>query len=116
MHLLNVQHCLLWPDHCTVIVPSSWQLVQAALPCLMAAAGDGESVLDLRGGTDATLAPPVGYMQHVLLPMVHSLFGLQVDIQVAPALYARDFQSSHSESMSCWLVGQVSRMLMQGCA
>ena len=53
-------------------------LAQAALPCLLFAApgpagGGRESVLELRGGTDATLAPPLGYLQHVLLPVLGAL-------------------------------------------
>lgn len=41
--------------------------LQAAVPCLLFAApgADGRTVshLELRGGTDASMAPPVGYMQ-----------------------------------------------------
>ena len=73
---------------------------QAALPCLLLAgqsggfassdAGDGSqsliegvsSVLRLRGGTDAAMAPPVGYAQHVLLPLLRRQLGIDVSLQV----------------------------------
>ncbi|GAB4823380.1 hypothetical protein N2152v2_010426 [Parachlorella kessleri] len=61
-------------------------LAQAAMPCLlMAAPGPGEatqSQLELRGGTDAAMAPPVGYMQYVLLPTLQRRLGLQLDLQL----------------------------------
>ncbi len=40
------------------------------------------SYLELRGGTDAAMAPPVGYMQHVLLPILHRMLGIQLDMQL----------------------------------
>ena len=67
--------------------------MQAALPCLfMAQHTEGPagptpdrqiSVLELRGGTDAAMAPPVAYVQQVLLPMLHRLQGVQacIDLQ-----------------------------------
>lgn len=36
--------------------------------------------LALRGGTDAAMAPPYGYTQHVLLPMLRRNFGLKLDM------------------------------------
>ena len=66
--------------------------MQAALPCLFMAqqisshAGlmpDRQtSVLDLRGGTDASMAPPAAYAQQVLLPMLHRLHGVQASIDL----------------------------------
>ena len=62
--------------------------MQAALPCLLYAVPDSSaesskaSVLELRGGTDAAMAPSIGYLQHVLLPMLRRLFGLTLDLQV----------------------------------
>ena len=41
-----------------------------------------ESVLELRGGTDAAMAPPVGYVQHVLLPMLHRLQKVEASIDL----------------------------------
>ncbi|KAK9804948.1 hypothetical protein WJX73_002284 [Symbiochloris irregularis] len=77
-------------------------LAQAALPCLLMckpAAGsslqEAQSTATLRGGTDATMAPPVGYMQHVLLPMLHSLFGIQAELQ----LFKRGFYPRGGGSM-----------------
>ncbi|GBF96202.1 hypothetical protein Rsub_08747 [Raphidocelis subcapitata] len=85
-------------------------MVQQALPCMMFAAaaaagrsgrggdssggdggggggvdGDGaaprRSRLDLRGGTDAAFAPPVGYLQHVLAPTLRALLpGARVEV------------------------------------
>ena len=43
----------------------------------------GVSQLTLRGGTDATMAPPVGYAQHVLLPLLRR--HLRVDVCLALA-------------------------------
>ena len=66
--------------------------MQAALPCLFMAqqisspAGPmpdkQTSVLDLRGGTDASMAPPAAYAQQVLLPMLHRLQGVQASIDL----------------------------------
>lgn len=41
------------------------------------------SVLELRGGTDAAMAPPVGYIQHVMLPMLQHLqqTSIHLDLQ-----------------------------------
>ncbi len=55
-------------------------LIQIALPVL--ALRRGTSVTRLRGGTDATLAPLIGYMQHLLLPMLRERVGMDVDIDV----------------------------------
>ncbi|KAL3157661.1 hypothetical protein ABBQ32_012103 [Trebouxia sp. C0010 RCD-2024] len=67
-------------------------LAQAALPCLFMAhqvsspvgtMPDGRtSVLDLRGGTDACMAPPAAYAQHVLLPMLQRLQGVQASLDL----------------------------------
>ena len=64
--------------------------LQAALPCLLYAAPSasrephGASTLELRGGTDAAMAPSISYLQHVLLPTLRSLFGLTLALQVSP--------------------------------
>eukprot|EP00887_Chlorella_sp_A99_P006731 scaffold3.g6731.t1 len=58
-------------------------LAQAALPCLLfCAPGAGVSRLELRGGTDAAMAPPVGYMQHVLLPTLRARLGIQAEMSL----------------------------------
>lgn len=59
----------------------------AAAALRAAVAGGTASQLDLRGGTDARMAPPAGYMQHVLLPVLRSRFGVQADM----ALVRRGF-------------------------
>ena len=66
------------------------QMVQAALPCLCFArngtavppppwappgAGPG-SRLELRGGTDAPMAPPIDYLRFVLVPLLQKRLGL----------------------------------------
>lgn len=73
-------------------------LAQAALPCALLAAhqsfetigckrsassieGSTEtygSVLTLRGGTDAAMAPPFGYTNSVLIPMLQRLLGVSI--------------------------------------
>lgn len=66
--------------------------IQAALPCLIMAQAnsspaermpDGQtSVVELRGGTDAAMAPPVSYIQQVLLPMLQRLQGVKASIDL----------------------------------
>ena len=65
--------------------------MQAALPCLIMAQAnsspeqmpDGQtSVVELRGGTDAAMAPPVSYIQQVLLPMLQRLQGVKASIDL----------------------------------
>ena len=41
------------------------------------------SLLQLYGGTDADFAPPVGYLQRVLLPTLRRLWGLEIEDQVS---------------------------------
>ena len=38
--------------------------------------------MTLRGGTDAAMAPPVGYAQHVLLPLLRRKLGVEVSLDV----------------------------------
>ncbi|KAL4431941.1 hypothetical protein ABPG77_000208 [Micractinium sp. CCAP 211/92] len=40
------------------------------------------SCLDLRGGTDASMAPPLAYTQHVLLPVLRSRLGVRADMHL----------------------------------
>lgn len=63
--------------------------MQAALPCLLFAAphpAKEVSTLDLRGGTDAAMAPPVDYMLHVLLPTLRRLFGIDIQGEVCTGI------------------------------
>ncbi|CAL8469495.1 g9036 [Coccomyxa elongata] len=74
-------------------------LAQAALPCLLFFSPNGgrdTTTLDLRGGTDAAFAPPVGYMQHILLPMLRRL----LDINVTEKLERRGFYPKGGGHMS----------------
>jgi len=81
-------------------------MVQQALPCCVfanapsaanstpttsssstsaAAAGDAQqrwTQLDLRGGTDAAFAPPIGYLQHVLAPTLRRLLPVSVGLDI----------------------------------
>jgi RNA 3'-terminal phosphate cyclase (ATP) len=51
-------------------------LLQASLPCVLFS---GRALtLDLRGGTNATLAPQYDYWEHVFLPSLTSGFGLDI--------------------------------------
>ena len=59
---------------------STCLLAQASLPCLFFA--DRESRLDLRGGTDAKMAPPVGYYVSVFRANLNK-FGADFDFDVA---------------------------------
>ena len=63
--------------------------MQSALPCLLMSAprnnADAEavqSVLDLKGGTDADMAPPVSYTQQVLVPMLKRLLDVEIDVEL----------------------------------
>jgi RNA 3'-terminal phosphate cyclase (ATP) len=65
-------------------------LAQAALPCAVfanpAAAGqpgcDSVTRLQLRGGTDASMAPPVSYLTDILQPTLRRLLGLDVTVSL----------------------------------
>ena len=58
-------------------------LAQVALPCLLFAPPGHTSVVHLKGGTDAAMAPPVGYSQAVLLPTLRRLLHVTADLQLA---------------------------------
>ena len=87
-----------------IIRPTCSASVQAALPCLLFASPTGGrdvSTLDLRGGTDAAFAPPVGDMQHILLPTLRRLLDIDVTDKVCGDLmcqitFARHF--SHTDT------------------
>ncbi|PRW59938.1 RNA 3 -terminal phosphate cyclase [Chlorella sorokiniana] len=56
---------------------------EAEAAALQAAVQGGTaSELDLRGGTDAAMAPPAGYMQHVLLPTLRRRLGVHATMQL----------------------------------
>jgi len=71
----------------TATAGSCMLLAQCALPCALFASGapgagpGGRVVLDLRGGTDASMAPPVGYMRDVLFPTLRRCLGVDVVFQ-----------------------------------
>ena len=67
-------------------------LLQAALPCLLMAPDGGKSEIVLKGGTDAAMAPPVWYYQHVCLPLLRKWWGLEAELQV-PAQAVVDWSS-----------------------
>lgn len=39
-------------------------------------------MLELRGGTDASMAPPVGYLHHVVLPTLAKQFGIRAQLKL----------------------------------
>ncbi|KAJ6500380.1 RNA 3'-terminal phosphate cyclase domain-containing protein [Mycena sanguinolenta] len=57
-------------------------LLQISLPILLFAQSPTPSTLTLKGGTNATLAPQVDYIQHVFLPFARRHFGLKVEVDV----------------------------------
>lgn len=58
-------------------------LAQAALPCLLFTQPPStQHTLRLKGGTDAPMAPPVGYMQHVLRPLLVRKLGLEITLDL----------------------------------
>ena len=69
--------------------------MQTALPCLLFSnrGGDGTSSVQLEGGTDVPMAPPIAYMQHVLLPTLQKLFG--VDAQLTVWMHAESWGDWH---------------------
>ncbi|KAG8900220.1 hypothetical protein FRC00_013877 [Tulasnella sp. 408] len=58
---------------------STTLLLQVSLPCLLFAThpdgSDSESDLQLRGGTNATKAPPIDFVNYVLFPFLDRYFG-----------------------------------------
>ena len=94
-----------------------WPSQQAAIPCLLMAADQSNnhtdsvltSALDLRGGTDATMSPPIDYMRFVLLPMLARVFAK--DVSLAP-LHAREIACKVSCVCACKLAScQLARFL-----
>lgn len=64
-------------------------LAQVALPCLLftvpfrrSSTNEPWFTLHLRGGTDASMAPPIGYYQHVLIPFLRRQLGIRVEVQL----------------------------------
>ncbi len=59
-------------------------LAQSALPCLLFAAGGApSSTLELKGGTDAAMAPPVDFLTSVLLPLLSRTICVDASATVA---------------------------------
>jgi len=61
-------------------------LIQSILPCLLFATPDKEgneiSTVELRGGTDVGMAPPIDYLRYVLMPLLKSKFGIDMEIDL----------------------------------
>ena len=73
-------------DCCAYLCHTASLHSQAALPCLLLAAQHGAtcaSELDLRGGTDAAMAPPAAYLAEVLLPTLRRCLGVEASLQVS---------------------------------
>ncbi|KAJ6618248.1 RNA 3'-terminal phosphate cyclase domain-containing protein [Mycena sp. CBHHK59/15] len=73
------------PGHYTadpVTAGAATLLLQIALPLLLFAPSAAPSTLTLRGGTNATQAPQVDYIQRVFLPFAARHFGVRADVVV----------------------------------
>ncbi|KAJ7771825.1 RNA 3'-terminal phosphate cyclase domain-containing protein [Mycena metata] len=57
-------------------------LLQISLPILLFAPGAAPSKLTLKGGTNATMAPQIDYIQHIFLPFARRHFGLKAEVEV----------------------------------
>lgn len=58
-------------------------LAQSVLPCLLFARGAAESTVELRGGTDAAMAPPIDFLTSVLLPTLQRRLGVSASAHVS---------------------------------
>jgi len=54
-------------------------MIQSTLPCLLFSPS-GKARIVLRGGTDATRAPPVDYVRFILNPILKKCMGLDIDV------------------------------------
>lgn len=80
-------HCVRAAVADTGTAGSCMLLAQVALPCLLFVPGEEnagctESQLRLQGGTDAAMAPPIGYFAHVLLPTLRLHLGVEIDLEL----------------------------------
>ncbi|KAJ7043310.1 RNA 3'-terminal phosphate cyclase domain-containing protein [Mycena alexandri] len=57
-------------------------LLQISLPILLFAPSAAPSKLTLKGGTNATMAPQIDYIQHIFLPFARRHFGLKAEVDV----------------------------------
>ncbi|KAJ7184153.1 RNA 3'-terminal phosphate cyclase domain-containing protein [Mycena filopes] len=57
-------------------------LLQISLPLLLFAPSTTPSTLTLKGGTNATMAPQIDYIQHIFLPFARRHFGLKAEVEV----------------------------------
>jgi RNA 3'-terminal phosphate cyclase len=55
-------------------------MIQASLPALLFASG--ECCVTIRGGTNATMAPPLDYIVHVFSPVARRAFDLDAGIEI----------------------------------
>ncbi|KIM58697.1 hypothetical protein SCLCIDRAFT_1218385 [Scleroderma citrinum Foug A] len=63
---------------------STTLLLQVALPCLLFGTSPetGTSIVTLRGGTNATLAPQIDYTTHIFLPFMRRHFGVDIGLAI----------------------------------
>lgn len=63
---------------------STTLLLQVSLPCVVFSGSPSAtpSALSLRGGTNATMAPQIDYIQHIFLPFMQRNFGLEPTLQI----------------------------------
>ncbi|KAG9011800.1 hypothetical protein FRB94_007526 [Tulasnella sp. JGI-2019a] len=57
-------------------------LLQVSLPCLLFPSWPGASHLNLFGGTNASLAPPIDYVQHILFPFMSRYFDIHPTLDI----------------------------------
>ncbi|KAH9857803.1 RNA 3'-terminal phosphate cyclase [Lenzites betulinus] len=66
-------------------------LLQVSLPCLVFPSSESTTgtptELILRGGTNATHAPQIDYVQHVFLPFIHKHLGLEPSLDIVKRGY-----------------------------
>ena len=94
--------------------------MQTVLPCLLFGnrGGAATSSVRLEGGTDVPMAPPIAYMQHILLPMLRKLLGVKAELTVR--MHAAPYQRlpcvsacAPSARAACTPAAGASRVLPQ---
>ncbi|KAG9016073.1 hypothetical protein FRB93_011547 [Tulasnella sp. JGI-2019a] len=61
---------------------STTLLLQVSLPCLLFPSWPGTSQLNLFGGTNASMAPPIDFVEHVLFPFLSRYFGIHPTLDI----------------------------------
>lgn len=95
--------------------------MQSAVPCLLMSAPRnsadreaGESVLSLKGGTDAAMAPPVSYTQQVLVPMLKRLLGVDIHVELKRRGFFPKVQLTACQSCRAGVLQPAVRQVWEG--